>query len=84
MNDLCFTRALLYADRCTYILRMRKLFEAETMRVHETVDDVQAAARKVGQAAESQATLNIALTGVAVAALLIAVIVVRSQRTEGF
>ena len=53
------------------------------MRVHDAADDVQTAARKVGAAAESQATLNIALTGVAVAALLIAVIVVRSQRTGG-
>lgn len=52
------------------------------MRVQETADDVQAAARRIGEAAETQATLNIALTGVAVAALLIAVIVVRSQRTE--
>jgi hypothetical protein len=61
---------------------MRKIFEAEKMRVQETADDVQAAARRIGEAAETQATLNIALTGVAVAALLIAVIVVRSQRTE--
>lgn len=72
---------MLYADRCTYILCMRKIFEAEKMRVHETAEDVQAAARRIGEAAETQATLNIALTGVAVCALLIAVIVVRSQRT---
>ncbi len=53
------------------------------MRVHEAADDVQAAARRIGEAAETQATLNIALTGVAVAALLMVAILVRSQRTEG-
>lgn len=51
------------------------------MRVHEMSDDVRASVRQVSRAAESQARLNVALTGVAVAALLIAVIVVRSQRT---
>lgn len=53
------------------------------MRVHETVDDVQTAARRVGQAAEAQATLNIALTGLCLAALMIAIAAVRSQRTGG-
>ena len=60
---------------------MRKAFEDKFMRVHELESDVRASVRKVGQAAESQATLNIALTGVCVAALLIAVLLVRSQRT---
>lgn len=70
-----------YADRCTYIIFMRKPFEAKLMHVHETAEDVRASVRKVGDAAHSQASLNIALTGVCVAALLIAVIVVRSTRT---
>lgn len=64
---------------------MRKPFEAKFMHVQETVGDVRADVRKMGQsigrAAHSQAQLNIALTGVCVAALLIAVILVRSQRT---
>lgn len=53
------------------------------MRVQETADDVQAAARRIGEAAESQATLNIALTAVAVSALLVAILLVRSERTGG-
>lgn len=64
-----------------YIIFMRKVFEAKTMHVHETVDDIRASVRKVGQAAHSQANLNIALTACCVAALLVAVLVVRSGRT---
>lgn len=61
---------------------MRKPFEAKIMQMHETADDVRDSVRKVGDAAHSQASLNIALTAVCVAALLVAVIVVRSVRTE--
>lgn len=61
---------------------MRKVFEDKIMRVHEVSDDVRATVHKVGNAAESQARLNIALTGVCIAALLVAVFLVRSQRTE--
>lgn len=60
---------------------MRKAFEDKIMRVHGISDDVRASVRKVGNAAESQATLNIALTGVCVAALLVACLLVRSART---
>jgi hypothetical protein len=81
VNDLFRPRILLYARRCTYIIFMRKVFEDKIMHVHETAEDVRATVRKVGQAAESQITLNIALTGVCVAALLVACLLVRSQRT---
>jgi len=81
VNDLFRVRILLYARRCTYIIFMRKPFEAKIMHAHETAEDVRATVRKVGQAAESQVTLNIALTGVCVAALLVACLLVRSQRT---
>lgn len=60
---------------------MRKPFEDKFMRVHELESDVRASVRKLGQAAESQARLNIALVGVCVAALLVASLLVRSQRT---
>lgn len=57
------------------------------MQMHEQVSatmyEIRSAARKTGQAAETQAELNIALTGVCVAALLVACLLVRSQRTEG-
>jgi hypothetical protein len=72
---------LLYACRCTYLIFMRKAFEDKIMRVHGISDDVRASVRNVSNAAESQARLNIALTGVCVAALLVAVLLVRSQRT---
>lgn len=81
MNDLFRTEILRYAHRCTYIIFMRKPFEAKMMHMHETADDVRASVRKVGDAAHSQASLNVALTGVCVAALLIACLLVRSQRT---
>lgn len=50
------------------------------MHVHELKDDASATLRKVGMVAETQATLNIALTGVCLAALLVAMLLVRSQR----
>lgn len=66
---------------------MRKLFDDKIMHAHETLtdtaDEVRATAYKIGQAAESQAELNIALTGVCIAALLVACLLVRSQRTGG-
>lgn len=66
-----------------YIIFMRKAFNDKIMHVHETADDIRASVRKVGRAAESQATLNIALTGVCVAALLVAMIVARSLAANG-
>lgn len=60
---------------------MRKPFEAKIMHAHETLDDVRESVRKVGDAAHSQASLNIALTAVCCLSLLVAVLVVRSART---
>ncbi|KUM82381.1 hypothetical protein AQI94_41900 [Streptomyces pseudovenezuelae] len=71
---------MLYAHRCKYIFFMRKPFEAKILRVQETIDDVSDTSRRIGNAAESQATLNIALTAVCVAALLVAMIVARGAR----
>jgi hypothetical protein len=65
-----------YACRCTYIISMRKPFEAKFLHAQEAVEDVKSTAQRIGTAAESQATLNIALTGVCVAALLVAVLLV--------
>jgi hypothetical protein len=65
---------------------MRKILDVESLDakigapVRETVTEVRTAAAKAGRAAESQATLNIALTAVAVCALLVAVLVVRDVR----
>ncbi|NUR38824.1 MAG: hypothetical protein HOV73_01890 [Streptomyces sp.] len=42
--------------------------------MHETVQDVRETSRRIGEAAETQATLNIALTSVAVTGLLVAVV----------
>lgn len=56
---------------------MRKPFEAKFLRAAETVQDVRETSRRIGDAAESQATLNIALTAVCVTALLVAVLLVR-------
>ncbi|MFJ6530895.1 hypothetical protein ACIQMZ_37315 [Streptomyces longwoodensis] len=50
------------------------------MRVHETMDDVRDASQRIGTAAESQATLNIVLTAVAVTALLVAVLLVQDVK----
>lgn len=45
--------------------------------VRDTVTEVRSAATRAGRAAESQATLNVALTAVCVAALLVALLAVR-------
>lgn len=64
---------------------MRKLFDDKIMHAHatltDTADEVRATAYKIGEAAETQAELNIALTMVCVAALLVACLLVRSERT---
>lgn len=65
---------------------MQKLLSAQglkpkIMHVHESVAEVRASARKVGDAAESQATLNIALTAVCVTALIVAALLVHGART---
>lgn len=73
---------MLYANRCTYIFRMRKPFEAKVFQVKETVEDVRETSRRIGNAAETQATLNIALTGVCVLSLLLALIVVSDLRRQ--
>lgn len=53
-----------------------KDFRPKLSSVQRSVDEVRTSARKVGDAAESQATLNIALTAVCVAALLVAALLV--------
>lgn len=53
---------------------MRKIFDTKILPVHETVQDVRETSRRIGEAAETQATLNIALTSVAVTGLLVAVV----------
>jgi hypothetical protein len=80
-NDLFRSGFFPYAHRCTYINSMRKPFEAKTMHVHETIGDVRESVRRVGDAAHSQATLNIAPTACCVAALLVASLLVHSART---
>ena len=60
---------------------MRKPFEAKILSAHETFDDMREGVRKVGDAAHSQASLNIALTAVACAALIVAALLVHSART---
>lgn len=64
---------------------MRKILDSKSLDakigpVRDTVTEVRTAAAKAGRAAESQATLNIALTAVAVCALLVAVLLVRDVR----
>lgn len=66
-----------------YIFPMRKPFESKIFTVKETAEDVRETAQRIGAAAESQATLNIALTAVCVTALLVAVIVVRGAARAG-
>jgi hypothetical protein len=66
-----------------YIYRMRKYLDIKTLGIKETAGDVRDTARSIGAAAESQATLNIALTAVCVTALLVAVIVVRGAARAG-
>lgn len=58
---------------------MRKPFSDKLLHVQETVEDVRTTSRRIGDAAESQATLNVALTGVCVCALLIALLLVRER-----
>lgn len=53
-----------------------KGFGPKILHVQQSVEEVRSSARKVGSAAESQATLNIALTAVCVAALLVAALLV--------
>lgn len=60
---------------------MRKPFEDKFMQAHEAVEDVRESARKIGVAAESQVTLNIALTAVCVTALLVAALLVHGARS---
>jgi hypothetical protein len=67
---------LLYPHRCTYIIFMRKPFQAKIMSVHETVAGVRETSERIGDAAHSQATLNIALTAVCVTALIVAALLV--------
>lgn len=74
---------MLYADRCTYIFSMRKLFDPKISGVRDTVSDVRGASRKIADAAESQATLNIALTAVCVTALLVAMLLAQDLRPRG-
>lgn len=61
---------------------MRKPFQAKILRVQETIEDARDASQRIGNAAESQATLNIALTAVCVTALLVALIVAGELRRE--
>jgi hypothetical protein len=49
-----------------------KILGPEMMHMHETVDEVRTSARKVGEAAESQAGLNIVLTAACLVAILLA------------
>lgn len=65
-----------------YIFLMRKPFTAKVFSVKDTVEDVRETSRRIGSAAESQATLNIALTGVCVLALLLALITVTDLRRQ--
>lgn len=65
-----------------YIYSMRKFLDAKILDIETTAGDVRDTAGKIGRAAESQARLNIALTAVAVAALLVAVLVVRDTRVN--
>lgn len=60
---------------------MRKLFDVKNLDakigpVRDTVTEVRGAARQIGDAAETQATLNIALTAVCCCSLLIAALIV--------
>lgn len=63
-----------------YIFLMRKPFEAKVFKVKEAMDDVRETSQRIGSAAESQATLNIALTGVCVLALIVALLSVKGMR----
>lgn len=61
---------------------MRKPFEAKVSQAKETVADLRSMSQRVGNAAESQVTLNIALTAVCVTALLLAALLVH-RAAEG-
>lgn len=52
---------------------MRKPFEAKVFSVEKAADDVRVTAQRIGAAAETQATLNLALTAVCVALVVILV-----------
>lgn len=62
---------------------MRKPFSSKITAVTGAADDVRDTARKIGEAAETQATLNIALTSVAVAALLVSVLLLLGDDRRG-
>lgn len=68
-----------------YIISMRKYLDVKTLTgkvgapVKEAAGDARVAAQAIGRAAESQARLNVALTMVAVTALLVALIMVRDM-----
>jgi hypothetical protein len=62
---------------------MRKPFSSKISAAHEAADEIRQNVRKVGDAAHSQATLNLALTAVCVTALLVAALLVHSQRNSG-
>jgi hypothetical protein len=59
---------------------MRKIFDPKISGVRDTVRDVRETSHKIGSAAESQATLNIALTAVCVTALLVAMLLAQDLR----
>lgn len=61
-----------------YIFFMRKILDVKNLDPAGTAKELRETAARVGAAAESQARLNIALTAVCVAALLVAVLTVRS------
>lgn len=61
---------------------MRKIFEPKISGVRDTVRDVRETSRRVATAAESQATLNIALTAVCVTALLVAMLLAQDLRVR--
>lgn len=61
-----------------YIDLMMKAFGAKVFDAKNTVAEVRETSRRIGDAAETQATLNIALTAVCVAALLVAALLVNS------
>ncbi|WP_298561357.1 hypothetical protein [Streptomyces luteogriseus] len=62
---------------------MRKPFDDKVSQAKEAVADLRTVSQRVGQAAESQATLNIALTAVCCAALLVAALIVRGAAQTG-
>lgn len=66
-----------------YIDRMTKGFTSKVFSVKNTVEDVRETSRRIGDAAETQATLNIALTAVCVAALIVAALLVNFAPREG-